>query len=108
MSVSPRAGEAIREAVASWNGVSIGPHRFGGMEFRLGKRELGHLHGDVLLDIPFPRKVRDALIASSEARPHHILPHSGWVSFPIHQPDDVGRAIALLRRSYDIASSRAH
>ncbi len=29
-----------------WPGVTAHPHRFGGMEYRLGKRELGHIHGD--------------------------------------------------------------
>jgi predicted DNA-binding protein (MmcQ/YjbR family) len=31
------------------------------------------------------------------------LPESGWVSFPIGEPEDVEKAIALLRRSYDLA-----
>ncbi len=38
------------------------PHRFGGTEYRLGKRELGHIHGDYLVDIPFPKKVRDEIM----------------------------------------------
>jgi hypothetical protein len=39
--------------VASWPEVDIGPHRFGGVEFRLGRRELGHLHGNRIADLPF-------------------------------------------------------
>ena len=34
----------LSEISASPN-VTIGPHRFGGIEFRLGKREMGHLQG---------------------------------------------------------------
>ncbi len=34
-------------------------HRFGAVEFRLGRRELGHLHDDRMADLPFPRRVRD-------------------------------------------------
>jgi Family of unknown function (DUF5519) len=44
--LSPRAAiEAVRAAVASWDGVTTHDHRFGGIEFRVGRRELGHLHG---------------------------------------------------------------
>jgi hypothetical protein len=97
------AAERIREAVGSWEGVELGPHRFGGIEFRLGRRELGHLHGDRIADLPFPRRVRDELIAAGRARAHHVLPESGWVTFPIVEPDDVDRAIELFRLSYERA-----
>jgi hypothetical protein len=97
------AGKQIEAAVMAWPGVERAPHRFGGIEFRLGKRELGHLHGDALIDLPFPRKVRDELVAAGRARPHHVLPDSGWVSFWIESPDDVARAIALFRLAYERA-----
>ncbi len=97
------AGEEIRRLVIEWPGVTAHRHRFGGTEFRLGRRELGHIHGDSLADIPFPRRVRDALVAAGEALPHHVLPESGWVSVPMQAPADVERVIALLRRSYDLA-----
>lgn len=46
--------DRIRAEVGSWDGVEVRPHRFGGIEFRLGRRELGHLHGDRIADLPFP------------------------------------------------------
>jgi hypothetical protein len=97
------ANQQIHNVVAGWPGVSAQPHRFGGTEFNIGQREIGHMHGDVLVDIPFPSKVRDELVASGRAQPHHILPNTGWVSFFLREPDDVARAIELLRLSYDIA-----
>jgi predicted DNA-binding protein (MmcQ/YjbR family) len=59
--------------------------------------------GDHLLDIAFPRPVRDELVAASEVQPHHVLPDSGWVSFYLKKEEDVEHAAALLRRSYDLA-----
>jgi len=97
------AGQQIHEAVARWEEIEHAPHRFGGTEFRVGRREIGHVHGDSLVDIPFPRHVRDELVRSGEAEPHHILPKSGWVSVFLRNPDDVERAIRLLRKSYEIA-----
>lgn len=35
------ASTAIEKAVTAWNGVTAHQHRFGGIEFRLAKRELG-------------------------------------------------------------------
>ena len=101
------SARSIIEAEAlSWPGVSGHPHRFGGTEFRLGTRELGHLHGNKLLDIPFPTKVRDELIAAGKAQPHHVMPDSGWISFYIRKEEDVNAAIELLKRSYEIASKQ--
>jgi Family of unknown function (DUF5519) len=99
----PGAGEQIYQTLTAWEEVAHAPHRFGGMEFRLGRREIGHVHGNSLVDIPFPLRVRDELVESGVAEPHHILPRSGWVSIYLRKPADVGRAIQLLRRSYEIA-----
>jgi Family of unknown function (DUF5519) len=97
------AGQIINDAVSEWDGVTAHPHRFGGIEYRLGSREIGHVHGDRLVDIPFPTRVRNELVAAGEAAAHHVLPESGWVSFYIREPEDVAKAVALLRRSYDLA-----
>jgi hypothetical protein len=97
------AGEQIYEAVTAWEEIAHAPHRFGGVEFRIGHREVGHVHGDSLVDIPFPLPVRNELVESRAAEPHHILPKSGWVSIFLRNPGDVARAIQLLRRSYEIA-----
>jgi hypothetical protein len=100
------SSEKIRSSVLNWPGVVSYSHRFGGTEYRLGKREIGHVHGDSLVDIPFPKKVRDELVAAGRAEPHHVLPKSGWVSFFIQEEADVEKAIELLRFSFDLASQR--
>lgn len=97
--------ERITTAVTAWPGVEKAPHRFGGIEFRFGRRELGHLHGDVLADLPFPRAIRDELVAAGRVSPHHVLPDSGWVSFRIGSSDDVTTAVELFRLAYDRASA---
>ena len=97
------ASKIIVDTLLTWDGMETHPHRFGGTEFRIGKREIGHIHGDSLVDIPFPKKVRDEIVAAGEASPHHILPETGWVSFYLSEEGDVESAIALLRRSYEIA-----
>ena len=41
--------ERIRDEILSWPDVTAEPHRLGGLEFRLDKREMGHIHGDRLV-----------------------------------------------------------
>lgn len=99
--LSARAAiETVRAAVASWEGVTTHDHRFGGIEFRLGRRELGHLHR-TMADLPFPRRVRDELVAGGRARPHHVLPQSGWVTVPMRTSAEVSNVIELFRQNYE-------
>ena len=97
------AAQRIQAELLSWPHVEAHPHRFGGTEYRIGRRELGHIHGDHLVDIPFPTKVRDEVIAAGQAQPHHILPDSGWVSLYLREAADVDWALVLFRRSFDLA-----
>jgi hypothetical protein len=91
----------IAREVTSWDGVVAAPHRFGGLEFRVGRRELGHLHGSRLADLPFPVTVRNQLVAAGRAERHHILPESGWVSVRIRGEEDIRSVIELFRMNYE-------
>ena len=96
----------ITAAVAEWEGVAVQPHQYGGVEFVIGRREIGHVHGNQLVDIPFPKRVRDRVVAEGRAQAHHILPESGWVSLWLDEPVDVEEAIDLLRESYELAQTQ--
>jgi hypothetical protein len=96
----------ITIAVTGWEGVTSAPHRFGGVEYVIGKREIGHIHGDHMVDIPFPKKVRNEIVAAGRAQPHHILPETGWVSLYLQQQEDVEKAITLLLENYRIAQKQ--
>ena len=101
------AQSRIAGEVSRWEGVVASPHRFGGTEFRYGKRELGHVHGDHQADIVFPMEVRDRLVGEGKAEPHHILPRSGWITFRFRDEEDVGSAVELFRLSYEVAVERS-
>lgn len=97
----------ITATVGAWPGVEVAPHRFGGVEFRYGRRELGHLHGSRLADLPLPKRIRDELVRDGRARPHHVLPDSGWVSIPIASEADVPPLIDVFRMAYERAVAQA-
>ena len=96
-------GERIEREVGSWEGVTTHEHRFGGVEFRLGRREIGHLHGKRWADLPFHQGIRDMLVDTGRAQPHHVLPHTGWVSRQLRTNDDVNEVVELFRLSYERA-----
>jgi hypothetical protein len=102
----PQAEERIVKEVSKWSGVKTAPHSFGGTEFKLGRREIGHVHGDYQADIVFPMEIRNQLIEQKRAQPHHILSKSGWITFRFREEKDVRLAIDLFKLSYDIAQER--
>src|ERR1700758_3395495 len=92
--------EKVEQEISAWPNVSIHPHRFGGREFRLGTAEIGHIHTGGIVDIPFPRSLRDTLLAEGLAEEHRWVPNSGWITFQIRSDEDVNHAVWLMRLSY--------
>ncbi len=88
------------DEVATWPQISVHPHRFGGLEFRHASAEVGHVHEGGALDIPFPRAVRDLLLAEGLAARHYWVPDSGWVTFRMRSEPDLKHALWLMRLSY--------
>jgi hypothetical protein len=74
--------ERIEAEVASWPGVAVKQHRFGGIEFRVGDRPIGHLHGDRRAEI------------------------RGRSSRYIRSDEDADEVIGLLRMNYERAARR--
>ena len=90
----------LEDAVTSWPRISVHSHRFGGREFRFANAEVGHIHYGGIVDIPFPRSVRDALLKEGLAEEHRWVPNSGWVTFRVQSDRDLQHAIWLMRLSY--------
>jgi hypothetical protein len=93
--------EQIARELAVWPDVSVTVHNPRFVEFHVGRRELGHLHGSHLADITFPVRIREQLVAAQRAKPHHHHPESGWVSVPIRSADESPEIVSLFRLSYD-------
>jgi hypothetical protein len=98
--------DQIISTVGGWDGVTVASHRFGGVEFRLGKVELGHIHGDHMADLPFPTGIRNELVERGDAVPHLVLPESGWVTRRIADAGEVDAVIGLFRLNYERLTAR--
>jgi len=95
----------VKKELMSWPGVTSQPHRFGGTEFRVNGREMGHMHGGRFADLPFPMSIRNELVKGGRALPHHVLPNSGWITFLINEESDVTALIDLFRMQYERLSN---
>ncbi len=99
--------QIIKDEVLKWPGITAEPNRFGGIEFLVNKKEMGHLHGEKLADLPFPNETRKELVASGRALPHHIYPESGWVSYWIRNSDDIPAVLELFEIQYERLRSKS-
>lgn len=101
------AGQRITEEVGSWPGVEAGPGRRGEFAFKLGRRELGHLHGDRAAHFSFPKNVWTELSREGRITDHPVFPGKvGPAARRIEGEADVRDVIALMRLNYERAKAR--
>jgi hypothetical protein len=95
------ASEQITDEVTSWPGVEAGPGRRGEFAFRVGGREIGHLHGDHAAHFGFPKQVWRELKERGRIAPHPVFPDAeGPAARRIDNDTDVRDVIELLRLNY--------
>jgi len=108
-----RAMEMFENAIRRRYTIQRRPHRFGGVGFFIGPTEIGHLHGNGLLDLFVGKSIRAEEVRRGCALPHHVFPDSGWISFWLKSPADLAQAlelfeIASIYRTTGQLISRAH
>lgn len=97
----------IEREVLEWPGVwkkrdEDGPGGVGVTGYRLGRRQIGHVHDDGHADFRFPREVRDGLIRSGQAIAHPAFPDSRTTaSYQLRSAEDVPGAVELFRMGYE-------
>ena len=97
----------ITEEVTSWPGVEAGIGSRGEFGFTVVRKEIGHLHGDHVLHIGFPKAVWHELHAAGRIDYHPVFPGKpGFGARRIESDDDVRDAIELLRINYDRVVAR--
>ncbi len=103
--------ESIEREMLDWPGVwkkrdENGPGGIGVTGYRLGRKQIGHVHDDGHADFRFPREVRDELIQSGKAVRHPAFLNSRTTaSYQIRNAEDVPGALELFRMSYERAQS---
>jgi hypothetical protein len=102
------ASARITAEVTSWPGVTAGHGSRGEWAFKVGAREIGHLHGDHAAHFFFPKDVFDELLAQGRIVHHPVFPdRRGPAARRIEDDADVEDVIALLRDQHERALSRS-
>jgi hypothetical protein len=102
MSKTARASQQITEEVTSWPGIEAGPGSRGEFAFRLGGREIGHLHGDFAAHFSFPKDLGVTLRERGRVVDHPVFPgKAGFAARRIRDQADVLDVIELMRLNYD-------
>jgi Family of unknown function (DUF5519) len=97
----------ITEEVTSWPGVKAGPGRRGEFAFTVGRRQIGHLHGDYAAHFSFPKQVWTELKEEGRITDHPVFPgKEGPAARGIDDEEDVRDVIELLRLNYDRVVAR--
>jgi hypothetical protein len=92
----------ITDEVTSWPGIEAGPGRRGEFAFTVGRREIGHLHGDYVAHFGFPKAVWQELFDAGRITYHPVFPgRPGFGARRIEGDGDVRDVIAMLRLNYD-------
>lgn len=88
------------KTVKSWESITAKYHRYGGLEFLVNGQEIGHIHGNGLIDLHFNKAIAQALIDKQLAKPHHVLNQTGWISYYITKDDPIATVLTLTSWSY--------
>jgi Family of unknown function (DUF5519) len=108
MTTTATASAQITEEVISWPGVEAGPGRRGEFAFKVGRREVGHLHGDHAANFFFPKEAWARLHEEGRIGHHPVFPdREGPAARRIESAADVDDVIALMRINYDDAIARS-
>jgi hypothetical protein len=94
--------ERIISEALSWPGVYRARGHVGSVVLRVGRRELGHLHGDAVADVPLAPNLQDQLVKDGVG----LERDSGWVTVPLETEEGVQQALALLRGNYERGKPR--
>jgi hypothetical protein len=82
--------------------VSAGPGRRGEFAFRVGRKEISHLHGDRVAHFGFPKRVWNELFEAGRIDYHPVFPGKpGFGARAIQSEADVRDVIELLRINYE-------
>jgi hypothetical protein len=97
-----RPSERITEEVTSWPGVEAGPGSRGEFAFTVGRRQIGHLHGDRSAHFSFPKHQWRELKQEGRITDHPVFPgKEGPAARRIDTEEDVTDVIELMRLNYE-------
>jgi hypothetical protein len=102
MTTTTSPSSQITAEVTSWPGVEAGPGRRGEFAFKVGRHEIGHLHGDRSAHFFFSKELWHGLFDEGRITEHPVFPgKAGPAARRIDGQEDIDDVIAMMRLNYD-------
>jgi len=93
----------VEKEILTWPGTTATTHKYGGLQFNYGNKELGHIHSNGLLDMLLNRKLKQQLMQqNSRVQDHHMLKNTGWLSFYMETYGDKEFVLELFEMAYQV------
>jgi len=93
--------DEIETEVLKWENTTVQIHKYGGLQFNCGRKEIGHIHSNGLLDMLLSRSVKQMLMKNGRIEDHHSLKNTGWISFYMRDPGDKEYVLELLKLGHE-------
>ena len=108
MSVSTTDLDALKTWIGNLPNVSAGPHRFGGVEYKVNSLEFMHFHGQTHLDIRLSKYDQARVLSERTVEEHLFAPQGGWVTFRVKSKKDIEVVKEIIRLAYENAATIMH
>lgn len=95
-----KAFKRIDAAISSLSYISKGRHLYGSIEWRYKNKPIGHIHGNHVVDVPFPKEVQTDLLMNGRVVQNKYAKNG--ISLYLKNSEDIDFAIKLLQQSYNL------
>ena len=96
------AHDQITQEVTAWPGVEAGTGSRGEWAFKVGRHEIGHVHGNHAAHFFFPKDVWAGLFGEGRITHHPVFPDKeGPAARQIASDADIRDVIVMMRLNYD-------
>lgn len=101
---STGAFRTIDAVISSLPYIKKGKHLYGSIEWRYKNKPIGHIHGNRIVDILFPKEIQSNLLLDNRVSQNKYAKNG--ISIHLKNKDDIEFAIKVLTDSYNIVKSK--
>jgi hypothetical protein len=98
------AFKKIDSIISSLPNVKKDKHLYGSIEWRYKNKPIGHIHGNCIVDILFPKEIQSRLLLDHRVAQNKYAKNG--ISIHLKANEDIDFAIKILTQSYNLVKSK--
>lgn len=99
-----KAFKEIDSVISLLPNIKKGQHLYGSIEWRYKNKSIGHIHGNRIVDILFPKEIQLNLLSDSRITQNKYAKNG--ISIHLKTGKDIDFAIKILTQSYNLVKSK--